>query len=199
METLKLVFFILGSVASLGFIIFFITLLFNKDDGFYLDQCSINYLSREVDRLEKKIDKETECKKCHLDFAEATKFEAKEKKYVEKIHQLEKILADEEIKVSDCGKVVNLKADKLKYEKYELNLEKSGIQKEVERIIEDTEKRRTEAYDLIANVYKFEQTIMPEYGRYKAGYIDISELGKELESTFREYFRREKIIKEKSK
>ena len=75
METLKLVFYILGSAAFLGFVIFFIALLFNKDDGFDLDQCSINYLSREVDRLEKKIDKETECKKCPLDFAEATKFE----------------------------------------------------------------------------------------------------------------------------
>lgn len=59
------------------------------------------------------------------------KLKEKEKKYIEKIRQLEKILADEEIKVSDCGKVVNLKADKLKYEKYELNLEKSHLQKEV--------------------------------------------------------------------
>lgn len=59
------------------------------------------------------------------------KLKEKEKKYIEKIRQLEKILADEEIKVSTCGKVVNLKADKLKYEKYELNLEKSHLQKEV--------------------------------------------------------------------
>ena len=91
-----------------------------------------------------------------------------------------------------------MKAGKLKYEKYELNLEKSHLQNEVERlnrIIENTEKRSTEAYALIANVYEFEQTIMPEYGRYNAGAIDISEFGKELESTFREYFRREKLIK----
>lgn len=65
---------------------------------------------------------------------QSDKFEAKEKMYVEKIRQLEKILADEEIKVSDCGKVTNLKADKLKYEKFELNLEKSHLQNEVERL-----------------------------------------------------------------
>ena len=68
----------------------------------------------------------------------------------------------------------------------------------LKKTIQDTEKRRTEAYDLIANVYEFEQTIMPTYGRYKAGAIDISELETELESSFREYFRREKLIKNKA-
>jgi len=241
METLKLVFYILGSAAFLGFIIFFIALIFNKDDGIDLEQGRINYLSREVERLDKKIDEyalykiNTEIKtfsasdlkptekdvelasqKKFFDFRKNSlnghinalkeknkqdyaEFEAKEKKYVEKIRQLEKILVAEEIQVSVDGQVTNMKADKLKYEKYELNLEKSHLQNEVERlnrIIEDTEKRRTEAYDLIANVYEFEQTIMPEYGRYNAGAIDISEIGKNLESTFREYFRREKKIKQ---
>ena len=259
METLKLVFYILGSAAFLGLIIFFIALIFNKDDGIDLEQGRINYLSREVDRLDKKISneaftdnqhgKETEGKKCPLDLysidteiksfsasdlipterdvelalqkqgfdlrknslighinalkeknkQDYTEFEAKEKKYVEKIRQLEKILVAEDIQVSADGQVTNMKTDKLKYEKFELNLEKSNLQNEVERlkrIIEDTEKRRTEAYDLIANVYEFEQTIMPEYGRYNAGAIDISEIGKNLESTFREYFRREKKIKQ---
>lgn len=158
METLKLVFFILGSAAFLGFIIFFITLLFNKDDGFDLDQCQINYLSRELDRLEKKIDKETECKKSHFDFAEATKFEAKEKMYVEKIRQLEKILADEDIKISGYGKVTNLKADKLKYEKLDLYLEKSNLQNEVERLNSLLKKEADDILDAVYNVIAEEKT-----------------------------------------
>ena len=176
--------------------------------------------------LDNQHGKETKGKKCHWDFEDIAKkmsfklsdliptekdvalafqkqqFEEKEKKYVEKIRQLEKILADEEIKLSVDGQVTNMKADKLKHEKFYINLEKSYLQNEVERlkrIIENTEKRSTEAYALIANVYEFEQTIMPEYGRYNAGAIDISEFGKELESTFREYFRREKKIKESEK
>lgn len=56
METLKLVFYILGSAAFLGLIIFFIALIFTKDDGIDLEQGRINYLSREVERLDKKID-----------------------------------------------------------------------------------------------------------------------------------------------
>ena len=186
METLKLVFFILGSAAFLGLIIFFIALIFNKDNGIDLEQCQINYLSREVERLEKKISKEDESKgkKCPLDLysinteiksfsasdliptekdvalafqkqqfdshkyelneiindlieknkIQSTKFEEKESMYAEKIRQLEKILADEEIKVSGNLQVTNMKADKLKYEKYELNLEKSHLQNEVERL-----------------------------------------------------------------
>ena len=78
--------------------------------------------------------KETKGKKSPFDFAEATKFEAKEQMYVEKIRKLEKILADEEIKLSVYGQVANMKADKLKYEKFELNLEKSLLQNEVERL-----------------------------------------------------------------
>ena len=145
METFKLVFFILGSAAFLGFIIFFIALIFNKDDGIDLEQGRINYLSREVDRLDKKISKEAE---------------AKEKMYVEKIRQLEKILADEEIKVSDCGKVFNLKVDKLKYEKYELNLEKSHLQKEVKRLnslLELKERQYINLLDFV--IYKTEKGI----------------------------------------
>ena len=94
--------------------------------------------------------------------------------------RLKKILENEEIKISGYGHVFNLKAERLK------------------KTIEDTEKRRTEAYELIANVYEFEQTIMPAYGRYNAGAIDISELETELESSFKEYFRREKLIKNKA-
>ena len=184
METLKLVFYILGSASFLGLIIFFIALIFNKDDGIDLEQGRINYLSREVDRLDKKISNESESKKCHEDLysinteiksfsasdlkpterdvelalqkqafdlsknslighindlkeknkQDYAEFEAKEKKYVEKIRQLEKILADEEIQVSVDGQVTNMKADKLKYEKFELNLEKSNLQKEVKRL-----------------------------------------------------------------
>ena len=144
METLKLVFYILGSAAFLGLIIFFISLIFDKGDGIDLEQGRINYLSREVDRLDKKIDEYALGKKYNFDFAGATKFEAKEKMYVEKIRQLEKILVAEEIKVTTYGQVTNMKADKLKYEKFELNLEKSNLQNEVERlkrIIEDTEKK----------------------------------------------------------
>ena len=127
METLKLVFYILGSAAFLGLIIFFIALIFNKDDGIDLEQGRINYLSREVDRLDKKIDEYALGKKYNFDFAGATKFEEKEKKYVEKIRQLEKILVAEEIQVNVDGQVTNLKADKLKYEK-------SNLQNEVERL-----------------------------------------------------------------
>ena len=87
---------------------------------------------------------------------QSTKFEEKEKKYVEKIRQLEKILAD-------------------------------------------TEKRRTEAYELIDNVYMFKDTVLLDYGRYRAEEIDLSEFEKELEITFKNYCRQEKIIKEKSK
>lgn len=134
METLKLVFYILGSAAFLGLIIFFIALIFNKDDGIDLEQGRIDYLSRVVDRLDKKIDKYALGKECPLDFAEADKFEAKEKKYVEKIRQLEKILVAKEIKLSVDGQVTNMKAAKLKYEKYELNLEKSHLQNEIERL-----------------------------------------------------------------
>ena len=134
METLKLVFYILGSAAFLGLIIFFIALIFNKDDGIDLEQGRINYLSREVDRLDKKIDEYALGKKFNLDFAGATKFEEKEKKYVEKIRQLEKILVAEEIQLSDDEQVTNMKADKLKYEKYELNLEKTYLENEVERL-----------------------------------------------------------------
>lgn len=108
-------------------------------------------------------------------------FEEKEKMYVEKIRQLEKILADEEIKVSAYGQVTNLKADSLK------------------NIINDTEKKRTEAYELINNVYMFKDTVLLDYGRYRAEEIDLSEFEKELEITFKNYCRQEKIIKEKSK
>lgn len=116
METLKLVFFILGSAGFLGLIIFFIAFIFNKDNGIDLEQSQINYLSREIDRLDKKISKEDEekGKKCPLDFEDIAKkmsfklsdlkptekdvalafqnqqFEEKEKMYVEKIRQLEK-------------------------------------------------------------------------------------------------------------
>ena len=152
METLKLVFYILGSAAFLGLIIFFIALIFNKDDGIDLEQGRINYLSREVDRLDKKIDEydlykiNTEIKSFNLsdliptekDVAlsiQKQQFEEKEKKYVEKIRQLEKILVAEEIQVSVDGQVVaNMKADKLKYEKYELNLEKTYLENDVERL-----------------------------------------------------------------
>jgi len=74
METLKLVFYILGSAAFLGLIIFFIALIFNKDDGIDLEQGRINYLSREVDRLDNKIDEYALGKKYNFDFAGATKF-----------------------------------------------------------------------------------------------------------------------------
>lgn len=240
METLKLVFYILGSSAFLGLIIFFIALIFNKDDGIDLEQGRINYLSREVDRLEKKISnapipdnqhgKETEGKRYPDDFEDiakkmsfklsdlkptekdvalafqkqffdshkyelngiinalkeknkiqSDKFEAKEKMYVEKIRQLEKILTDEEIKISAYGNVSNLKADSLK------------------NIINDTEKKRTEAYELIHNVYMFKDTVLLDYGRYIAEEIDLSEFEKELEITFKNYCRQEKIIKEKTK
>lgn len=112
---------------------------------------------------------------------QSTEFEEKEKMYVEKIRQLEKILADEEIKVSAYGQVTNLKADSLK------------------NIINDTEKKRTEAYELINNVYMFKDTVLLDYGRYRAEEIDLSEFEKELEITFKNYCRQEKIIKEKSK
>jgi len=116
METLKLVFYILGSAAFLGLIIFFIALLFNKDNGIDLEQSQINYLSREVERLDKKISKEDETKgkkypDDFIDFAkkmsfklsdlkptekdvalavQKQQFDTKEKMYVEKIRQLEK-------------------------------------------------------------------------------------------------------------
>lgn len=104
METLKLVFYILGSAAFLGLIIFFIALIFNKDDGIDLDQVRINYISREIERLDKKISKETECNKCPLDFAEDTKFAEKEKMYVEKIRQLEKEVLYQKRRVDDFEK-----------------------------------------------------------------------------------------------
>lgn len=104
--------------------------------------------------------------------------------------------------------VREIKQSKCHWDFYHLDFAKEArleenrkLQNENERLkktIQDTEKRRTEAYDLIANVYEFEQTIMPTYGIYKAGAIDISELETELESSFREYFRREKLIKNKA-
>lgn len=87
-------------------------------------------------------------------------FEEKEKMYVEKIRQLEKILADEEIKISGYGQVTNMKSDKLKYEKYELNLEKSHLQNEVERLsslLGITEKRYVALLDFV--IYKHKNGI----------------------------------------
>lgn len=87
-------------------------------------------------------------------------FEEKEKMYVEKIRQLEKILADEQIKVSEKLQVTNMKADKLKYEKLDLYLEKSYLQNEVERLnslLELNERKYVNLLDFV--IYKHKNGI----------------------------------------
>ena len=97
METLKLVFYILCSAAFFWIIIFFIYLILNKDDGIDLEQGRINYLSREVERLEKKISKETEGNKCPLDLysieTEIKSYSASDLKPTENVLSFEKDVA----------------------------------------------------------------------------------------------------------
>ena len=167
METLKLVFYILGSAAFLWLITNNLHMIFDNQHGketkvkkspldwdlYHLDfvKEAIIFenekLKNEIKRLKVEVEEYSKAAKYwqnQYDFKPYEKnlelslqkqqFEAKEKMYVEKIRQLEKILVDEEIQVSVDGQVTNMKADKLKYEKYELNLEKSNLQKEVERL-----------------------------------------------------------------
>ena len=156
--------------------------------------------------------KETKGKKCpfdldlyHLDFVKEARIVENEK--------LENEVKKLKIEAEEYSKAAKYWKNQYDFKPYEKNLElslqkqqfeekeKKYVEKirQLEKILADTEKRRTEAYELIDNVYMFKDTVLLDYGRYRAEEIDLSEFEKELEITFKNYCRQEKIIKEKSK